>query len=150
MSPAKARRRKGSENNLSELSVFAGVLSESDPLDMKKSKTKAIDDGEELLAEFKGSAGVVLGVTEERQWIEVFFDGVIMHTETVNLPANRLFTIYVEEIGHKTTIYEHPKSIIYFDGPYDLRVTREGERVMVAGTPNVRVDGESESLPQRR
>ena len=28
--------------------------------------------------------------------------------------------------------------MIYFDGPYDLRVTRDGERVIVTGTPNPR------------
>ena len=105
---------------------------------MKKSKTKVVDIGEELLATFKSAAGIIIAVTENRNWIEVFFDGVIMHTETVNLPAGRLFSIYVEEIAHKTTLYEHPRTTIYFDGPYDLRVTRDGERVIVTGTPNPR------------
>lgn len=93
---------------------------------------------EEWIATIKSAAGIILAVTENRNWIEVFFDGVIMHTETVNLPAGKLFNIYVEEIAHKTTIYEHPRTMIYFDGPYDLRVTREGERVIVSGTPNAR------------
>jgi len=105
---------------------------------MKKSKTKAVDSGEELLATFKSAAGIILAVTENRNWIEVFFDGVIMHTETVNLPAGKFFSIYVEEIAHKTTVFEHPRTMIYFDGPYDLRVTRDGERVIVTGTPNPR------------
>lgn len=121
---------------------------------MKKRKAKIIDASEELLATFKAAAGVILAVTENRNWIEVFFDGVIMHTETVNLPAGQFFTIYVEAIGHKTTIYEHPRTMIYFDGPYDLRVTREGERVIVTGTPNARAnsdsDSDSEYLLQRR
>jgi hypothetical protein len=105
---------------------------------MKKRKTKIIDSGEELLATFKSTAGIILAVTENRNWIEVFFDGVIMHTETINLPEGKLFNIYVEEIAHKTTIYEHPRTMIYFDGPYDLRIMREGERVIVTGTPNAR------------
>ncbi len=106
---------------------------------MKKSKTKTkVDSGEELLATFKSAAGIILAVTENRNWIEVFFDGVIMRTETVNLPAGKFFSIYVEEIAHKTTVYEHPRTMIYFDGPYDLRVTRDGERVIVTGTPNPR------------
>jgi hypothetical protein len=101
-----------------------------------KSKTRAVDNGEELLATFKSAAGIILAVTENRNWIEVFFDGVIMHTETVNLPADKFFSIYVEEIAHKTTVFEHPHTMIYFDGPYDLRVTRDGERVIVTGAPN--------------
>ena len=105
---------------------------------MKRSKTKVVDSGEELLATFKSAAGVILAVTENRNWIEVFFDGVIMHTETVNLPADKFFSIYVEEIAHKTTMFEHPRTMNYFDGPYDLRVTRDGKRVIVTGTPNPR------------
>lgn len=109
---------------------------------MRKPKIKVVDSGEELLATFKSAAGIILAVTENRQWIEVFFDGVIMRTETVNLPVGKNFTIYVEEIGHKTTVYEHPRTMIYFDGPYDLRVTRDGERVVVTGTPNRRAESE--------
>ena len=109
---------------------------------MKKAETKGPDTGEALLARFKSAAGIILAVTENRNWIEVFFDGVIMHTETVNLPAGKYFTIYVEEIAHKTTVYEHPRTMIYFDGPYDLRVTRDGERVIVTGTPNRRSESE--------
>ncbi len=105
---------------------------------MKRSKTKVVVSGEELLATFKSAAGIILAVTENRNWIEVFFDGVIMHTETVNLPAGKFFSVYVEEIAHKTTLFEHPRTMIYFDGPYDLRVTRDGERVIVTGTPNPR------------
>ena len=105
---------------------------------MKKAKTKVVDGGEELLATFTSAAGIILAVTENRNWIEVFFDGVIMHTETVNLPAGKLFNIYVEEIAHKSTVYEHPRTMIYFDGPYDLRMTRDGDRVIVTGTPNPR------------
>ena len=105
---------------------------------MKRTKTKVVDSGEKLLATFKSAAGIILAVTENRNWIEVFFDGVIMHTETVNLPADKFFSIYVEEIAHKTTVYEHPRTMIYFDGPYDLRVMRDGERVFVTGTPNPR------------
>ena len=105
---------------------------------MKKSKAKVVDSREELLATFHSAAGIILAVTENRNWIEVFFEGVIMHTETVNLPAGKIFSIYVEDIAHKTTVFEHPRTMIYFDGPYDLRVTRDGERVIVTGTPNPR------------
>ena len=89
--------------------------------------------GEELIAEIKSAAGIILAVTENRNWLEVFFEGDLMHTRTVNLPAGSLFDIYVEEIPHKTTVYEHPRTMIFFSGPADLRITRDGERVIVAG-----------------
>ena len=110
---------------------------------MKKRKANVIDDGAKLLATFKSAAGIILAVTENRNWIEVFFDGVIMHTETVNLPVGKLFNIYVEEINHKTTVYEHPRTMINFDGPYDLQITCEGERVIVTGAPTPRADSEN-------
>lgn len=56
-----------------------------------------------------------------------------MHTQTVNLPAGCLFNIYVEEIPHKTTVYEHLRTMIFFTAPADLRVTRDGDRVIVTG-----------------
>jgi hypothetical protein len=90
--------------------------------------------GEELIATVQNAAGVILAVTENRNWIEVFFDGDLMHTRTIDLPAGTLFQIYIEEIPHKTTVYEHPRTMIFFSRPRDLRVTREGERVIVTGS----------------
>jgi hypothetical protein len=89
--------------------------------------------GEELIAPIKNAAGIILAVTENRNWIEVFFDGDLMHTQTVNLPAGSLFSIYVEEIPHKTTVYEHPRTMIFFTASADLRITRDGEHVIVTG-----------------
>ena len=42
-------------------------------------------EGEELIATIKNAAGLILAVTENRNWIEVFFEGDLMHTQTVNL-----------------------------------------------------------------
>jgi hypothetical protein len=56
-----------------------------------------------------------------------------MHTRTVNLPKGSLFNIYVEEIPHKTTVFEHPRTMIFFTGPADLRISRDGDRVIVSG-----------------
>ena len=56
-----------------------------------------------------------------------------MHTRAVNLPTGSLFNIYIEEIPHKTMVYEHPRTMIFFSGPSDLRITRDGERVIVSG-----------------
>jgi hypothetical protein len=90
--------------------------------------------GEELITEVKNAAGIILAVTENRNWLEIFFEGDLMHTRTVDLPAGKLYDIYVEEIPHKTTVYEHPRMMIFFTGPADLRVTRDGERVIVTGS----------------
>jgi hypothetical protein len=89
--------------------------------------------GEELIATIKNVAGIILAVTENRNWIEVFFEGDSMHTQTVNLPDGFMFNIYIEEIPHKSTVYEHPRTMIFFDGPCDLEITREDERVVIIG-----------------
>jgi hypothetical protein len=89
--------------------------------------------GEESLARIGSAAGIILAVTENRNWIEVFFEGDLMHTRTVNLPAGTLFNIYVEEIPHKTTVYEHPRTMIFFDGPCDIEITRDGDKVIIMG-----------------
>jgi hypothetical protein len=97
----------------------------------------ASESGEEFIASIKNAAGLILAVTENRNWIEVFFEGDLMHTQTVNLPAGSLFNIYIEEIPHKTTVYEHPRTMIFFKGPCDLRIARDGDKVIVMGVaPN--------------
>lgn len=86
----------------------------------------------------QNAAGLILAVTEQRNWIEVFFEGDLMHTRTVNFPSGRMFDIYIEEIPHKTTVYEHPRTMIFFDGPCDLQIVREGDRVIVTGSASRR------------
>ena len=90
-------------------------------------------EDEELIAKIKNAAGLILAVTENRNWIEVFFEGDLMHTQTVNLPAGRMFDVYIEEVPHKTTVYEHPRTMILFHGPCDLQIIREGDKVIVTG-----------------
>jgi hypothetical protein len=89
--------------------------------------------GEELIERVKNTAGIVLGVSENRSWIEIFFEGDLMHSRTVNLPAGSIFDIYVEEIPHKTTIYEHPRTMIFFERSCDLEISRDGSKVIVKG-----------------
>jgi hypothetical protein len=88
---------------------------------------------EELISSIQNAAGLILAVTENRNWIEVFFEGDLMHTKTVNLPSGMIFNIYIEEIPHKTTVYEHPRTMIFFERPCDLRMTRDGDKVIVTG-----------------
>jgi hypothetical protein len=88
---------------------------------------------DEMIDSIKNAAGVILGVSENRSWIEFFFEGDLMHTKTVNLPAGSVFDIYVEEIPHKVTVYEHPRTMIFFNGPCDVRITRDGDKIIVSG-----------------
>ena len=89
---------------------------------------------EQLIERINNAAGLIVGVSENRTWIELFFEGDLMHTKTVDLPADTLFDIYVEEIPHKTTVYEYPRTMIFFDGPCDLEITRDRNRIIVKGT----------------
>ncbi len=95
--------------------------------------SNGIAPGEQTIATCKNAAGIILAVSENRAWIEVVFDGDLMHTKTVNLPAGAIFDIYVEEIPHKTTVYEHPRTMIFFSAPCDLAIRLEGNRVIVSG-----------------
>jgi hypothetical protein len=94
----------------------------------------AFPNGDEIIDSIKNAAGIILGVSENRSWIELFFEGDLMHTKTVNLPAGSVFDIYVEEIPHKATVYEHPRTMIFFNGPCDVRIAREGNRIIVTGS----------------
>jgi hypothetical protein len=95
---------------------------------------RAPANSDETIDSVKNAAGIILGVSENRSWIELFFEGDAMHTRTVNLPPGSIFDIYVEEIPHKTTVYEHPRTMIFFSGPCDLRIAREGNRIIVTGS----------------
>ena len=61
----------------------------------------AFPNGDEIVDSIKNAAGTILGVSENRCWVEFFFEGDLMHTKTVNLPAGSVFDIYIEEIPHK-------------------------------------------------
>jgi hypothetical protein len=87
----------------------------------------------EIIASVGNAAGIIIGVSENRMWIEVFFDGDLMHSKTVNLPGDAIFDIYVEEITHKSTVYEHPRTMIFFSAPCNLEIRRAGNRVLVSG-----------------
>jgi hypothetical protein len=89
--------------------------------------------GESVIERIESAAGLILGISEDRSWIEVFFEGDLMHTRTVNLPARTIFDIYVEEIPHKATVYEHPRTTVYFTGPCDLLISRDGAKILVTG-----------------
>jgi hypothetical protein len=89
--------------------------------------------GGDILETIRNAAGLIIGVSDNRSWIEVFFEGDLMHTRSVALPAGFIFDIYVEEVPHKATIYEHPRTMIFFVGPCHLVITRDGNKIIVSG-----------------
>lgn len=100
--------------------------------------TGAPDGAEELIDRTDNVGGMIFGVSENRNWIELFYEGDTMHTKTVDFPPGTLFDIFVEEIPHKCTVYEHPRTTIYFDGPCNLEICRDGGKVIVRGVPKKR------------
>ncbi len=86
-----------------------------------------------IVERIANAAGLIIGVSDSRSWIEVFFEGDLMHTRSVDLPARSIFDIYVEEVPHKATVYEHPRTMIFFAGPCDLTISSDGGRIVVSG-----------------
>lgn len=99
----------------------------------KESSGAELSTEEESIAIIENAAGMILAVTENRNWIEVFFGGDLMHTRTIDLPSGKMFNIFIEEIPHKTTVYEYPRTMIFFTDPCDLRISRDGDKVIVMG-----------------
>jgi hypothetical protein len=74
-------------------------------------------------------------VSEGRSWIEFFFEGDLMHTQPIHLPGGSIFDIYVEEIPHKATVYEHPRAMIFFAGPCNVELTRDANKIIAKRAP---------------
>lgn len=47
---------------------------------------------------------IILGVSENRNWIELLYEGDLARAKRIELPAGALLTVFVEEIPHKTTV----------------------------------------------
>src|SRR3990167_714510 len=94
---------------------------------------ESLANAEVLIEKVKGVGGIVLGVSDNRNWIALFNEGDLIHTKTVHLPADTLFDVFVEEIPHKTTVYEHPRTMIYFASPCDVEICRDGNKIIVRG-----------------
>ena len=78
---------------------------------------------------------IVLGVSENRNWIELLYEGDLAHAKRIELPTGALFDVLVEEVPHKCTVYEYPRTLVYFDGPCDIEIRRDGNKVIVRGVP---------------
>jgi hypothetical protein len=101
--------------------------------------SSAFESTEEIVERAKNAAGLIVGASENRTWIELLFEGDLMHTKTIHLPAMTGFDVYVEEIPHKTTVYEHPRTMIFFNRPCDLVIVRDGNKIVVRGSPMAQI-----------
>lgn len=86
-----------------------------------------------IIDRVKGIGGMILGVAENRSWIELFYEGDLMHTKKIDLPTGTLFDILVEEVPHKTTLFQYPHTLVYFEGPCDVEICREGNKIIIRG-----------------
>jgi hypothetical protein len=87
---------------------------------------------ENLVGRVKRAGVIILGVSSNRPWIEVCYEGDLMHTEKFPLPAGAA-QIFVEELPQKTILFEPPRTMIYLDGPHHIEIRREGETIVVRG-----------------
>ena len=94
------------------------------------SATAAKDD---VIGRVKRAGVIILGVSGNRPWIEVCYEGDLMHTERFELPASAA-QVFVEELPQKTILFEPPRTMIYLDGAHNIEIRREGENVVVRGT----------------
>ena len=89
--------------------------------------------GEKILDRVNRVGMVVVGVSENRNWIELLYEGDLAHAKRIELPSGTLFDIFIEEVPHKTTVFEYPRTLVYFDGPCDVEICQEGNKVVVRG-----------------
>ncbi len=95
---------------------------------------------DKLIGRVKPIGMIVLGMSENRPWIELCYDGDLMHTKRFELPADATSQIFVEEIPHKSTVFDGPRTMIYLDGGCEIEIVQEGNNFIVRGrnlTPEV-------------
>jgi hypothetical protein len=94
--------------------------------DQESDRVWSSSEPEELIDRVEGVGGIILAVSENRNWIELMYEGDLAHTKTIILPEATLCEIFVEQIPHKTTVYGFPRTLIYFEGPCTVEVVRGG------------------------
>jgi hypothetical protein len=89
---------------------------------------------DKVIGRVKRAGAIILGVSENRPWIEVCYSGDLMHTERFELPAGASAQIFVEEIPHKSTVLDPPRTMIYLEGACDVEIVQAGSHFIVRGT----------------
>lgn len=85
-----------------------------------------------IIGRVKRAGLIILGVSGNRPWIEVCYEGDLMHTERFELPAGTA-QIFVEEVPQKSTLYEPTRTMIYLDGACEVEIWQEGDNFVVRG-----------------
>jgi hypothetical protein len=91
----------------------------------------ARSESDNVLGRVKRAGVIILGFSANRPWIEVCYEGDLMHTERFELPA--VAQVFVEELPQKTILFEPPRTMIYLDGPHNIEICREGEMFVIRG-----------------
>jgi hypothetical protein len=87
--------------------------------------------GETLIGRVKPIGLIVLGVSDNRPWIELCYDGDLMHTKRFELNAGPTSQIFIEEIPHKSTVFDGPRTMIYLDGGSEIEIVQDGNNFIV-------------------
>jgi hypothetical protein len=101
---------------------------------------KSLVTKEKIIGRVKQVGAIILGHSENRSWIELCNDGDLMHTKRFELPANATSQIFVEEIPHKSTVFDGPRTMIYLDCGCEIEIVQERNNFIVRGrnlTPEV-------------
>jgi hypothetical protein len=88
-------------------------------------------EGERIIGRVKPIGMIVLGMSENRPWIELCYDGDLMHTKRFELPADASSQIFVEEIPHRSTVFDGPRTMIYLDVGCEIEIVQEGNNFIV-------------------
>ncbi len=90
-------------------------------------------EGEKLIGRVKPIGLIVLGTTDNRPWVELCYDGDLMHTKRFELNAGPAAQIFVEEIAHRSTVFDGPRTMIYLDGGAEIEIVQDGSNFVVRG-----------------
>ena len=63
--------------------------------------SKTPTEGEKIIGRVKRIGAIILGISENRSWIELCYDGDLMHTKRFELPADASCQIFVGEIPQR-------------------------------------------------
>lgn len=89
------------------------------------------EESEKIIGRVKQVGEIILGNSENRSWIELCNDGDLMHTQRFELSDDPTSQIFVEEISHKTTIFEPPRTMIFLAAACEIEIVREGDNFIV-------------------
>jgi hypothetical protein len=94
---------------------------------------KSLVTKDNVIGRVKRVGAIILGHSENRSWIELCNDGDLMHTQRFELSDDPASQIFVEEIPHKSTVFEPPRTMIFLSGPCEIEIVQEKNNFIVRG-----------------